>query len=278
LIAPAAHADRPAGVSPDLRACPACGGQEVRILPRYSTPRWHVAECARCHFVYLRNPPDYSRMAEEFAWEKTKVVEKQRRAEARPAVMKLDQSTRWRLGAFKQKRKDLYRSLFREGRVLDVGCGHGRNIPRPFIPYGIEISKALYEKAAARFAKRGGQAIHGAAAEAITTFSDGYFTGVVLSSVVEHELRPKQLLAHVARVLEKDGKAFIRVPNFGSLNRVVGGSHWCGFRHPDHVNYFTTSSLRSMAAEAGLSMRVLNPVRTPFNDNINAVLTPMAKH
>jgi SAM-dependent methyltransferase len=277
-MTPAAHAEVFAGVSPDLRRCPACDTQKSRVLPRYSTPRWQVAECANCRFVYLRNPPAYDQLVEEFAWERTKVAEKQRRAQTRPTVTKIDQSTRWRLGAFKPKRKDLYRSLFREGRVLDVGCGDGRNIPKPFIPYGIEISKALYEKAAVKFAKRGGEAVHGAAAEAITKFSDGYFTGVVLSSVVEHELKPKTLLTHVARVLEKDGKAFIRVPNFGSLNRVVVGSHWCGFRHPDHVNYFTTHSLRSMAAEAGLAVKLLSPVRTPFNDNINAVLTPMAKH
>jgi SAM-dependent methyltransferase len=278
VIAAGAHADSSAGVMPATRACPACEGQEARILPRYSTSRWQVVECASCRFVFLQNPPVYERMVEEFAWEKTKVVEKERRNESRPVVMQIDRSTRWRLGAFKQKRKDLYRSLFKQGRVLDVGCGGGRNIPKPFVPYGIEISKALYEKAEAKLAKRGGQAIHGAAAEIITTFSDGYFTGVVLSSVVEHELRPKQLLTHVARVLEKDGKAFIRVPNFGSLNRVIAGGHWCGIRHPDHVNYFTTKSLRSMAAEAGLAVQLLNPVRTPFDDNINAVLTPMAKH
>ncbi len=217
-------------------------------------------------------------MVEEFAWEKTRVVERQRRKEARPTLMQIDRGTRWRLGAFKPQRRDLYRSLFKPGRVLDVGCGKGRHVPPPFVPYGIEISKALYEKAAAHMAKRGGQAIHGPASEAIATFPDRYFSGVVLSSVVEHELRPLQLLSHVARVLEKDGKAYIRLPNFGSFNRVLGGGHWCGFRHPDHVNYFTTNSLRSMAADAGLAMKLLHPIRTPFDDNINAILTPMAKH
>ncbi len=277
MIAAAAHADVSAGVAPEMRACPACGGRESRALPRYSTPRWQIVECANCRFVFLRNPPVYERMVEEFAWEKTKVVEKKRRKEARPAVIKLDQSTRWRLGAFKQKRKVFYRSLFKPGRVLDVGCGEGRISPRSFIPFGIEISKALYEKAAANMAKRGGRAIHGPAAEAITTFPDGYFSGVILSSVVEHELRPLQLLSHVARVLEKDGKAYIRVPNFGSLNRLLTGGHWCGLRHPDHVNYFTTNSLRGMAADAGLAVKLLHPVRIPFDDNINAILTPVAK-
>jgi SAM-dependent methyltransferase len=278
LNATALHAEISTGVAPGMRACPACGAQETRILSRYSTSRWQVAECSACKFVFLRNPPAYEKLVEELAWEKTKVVEQKRREVTRPAITRIDQSTRWRLGAFKRRRPDLYRLLFKPGRVLDVGCGEGRNVPKPFVPFGIEISKALYDKAVVNMAKRGGQAVHGAAAEAIATFPDRYFSGVILSSVVEHEVRPAELLTHVARVLEADGKAFIRVPNFGSLNRLVGGAHWCGFRHPDHVNYFTTHSLRGMAAKAGLTVKLLNPIRTPFDDNINAVLSPMARH
>jgi hypothetical protein len=62
------------------------------------------------------------------------------------------------------------------------------------------------------------------------------------------------------------------VPNFGSVNRLVTGPKWCGFRHPDHVNYFTVASLRRMAAESGMSLRLLNPIRLPLDDNINGVL------
>ena len=122
-------------------------------------------------------------------------------------------------------------------------------------------------------AARGGEAVHGAAAEAIARFPDRFFTGVIMSSVVEHEAQPRTLLAHVARVLVDDGSAFIRVPNFGSLNRSINGGKWCGFRHPDHVNYFTVATLRRMAAECGLKVRLLNPIRLPFDDNINAVLS-----
>ena len=103
-----------------------------------------------------------------------------------------------------------------------------------------------------------------------------FFSGVIMSSVAEHEKQPKTLLAHVARVLEDGGTAYIRVPNFGSVNRVVMGAKWCGFRHPDHVNYFTVATLRRMAAECGLGVRLLNPIRLPFDDNINALLRKSA--
>ena len=260
------------------RACPQCGGNAVKALPRYSTEEWHVVACNACGFVFLHNPPAYSLLVDEFAWEKTAPAETERRQAARPAIMWVDGKTRWRLTLFRRSRRDLYRRLFRPGRVLDVGCGGFVAPPEPFIPYGIEISRALYDKAAPLMAARGGMAVHGPAAEAIATFADGFFSGVILSSVVEHEAQPKRLLAEVARVLEKDGSAYIRVPNFGSINRMVNGGGWCGFRHPDHVNYFTLASLRRMAGDCGLAVRLLHPIRLPVDDNINAVLTKATVH
>lgn len=254
------------------RACPQCAGREVSPLPAYSTPEWRVVRCNACGFVFLHNPPEYESLAEDFAWEKTAPAETKRRKADRPFLMALDRSTRWRLHLFSRSRKDLYRSLFGPGRVLDVGCGGGAGPPEPFVPYGIEISKALYERSAPLMRARGGDVIHGAAAEVIVQFSDAFFTGVILSSVLEHEARPKLLLGEVARVLAPGGRAYVRVPNFGSINRVVNGGKWCGFRHPDHVNYFTVASLRRMAGDAGLSLKLLHPLRLPVDDNINGVL------
>lgn len=258
------------------RACPQCGGHLVTPLPAYSTAEWHVVRCNACGFVFLRNPPRYESLVEDFAWEKTVPAEVKRRKASRPLLMWLDSRTRWRLHLFGRDRDELYRRLFRPGRVLDVGSGGGAGAPEPFVPYGIEISQVLYERSATAMRARGGDVIHGPAAEAIADFPDGFFTGVILSSVLEHEVQPKRLLGEVARVLEAGGKAYVRVPNFGSINRVVNGGKWCGFRHPDHVNYFTVASLRRMAADCGLGLRLLHPIRLPVDDNINAVLEKQA--
>ena len=185
----------------------------------------------------------------------------------------LELRTRWRLTLFRRPPSELYRSLFRPGRVLDVGCGASISVPEPYVPYGIEISKGLFDQVAPKMAARGGAALHGPAAVAIKSHPDGFFSGVILRSVAEHEKQPAQLLVETARVLQPDGAAYIRVPNFGSLNRRVTGADWCGFRYPDHVNYFTVESLSRMASEAGLKLRVLRPLTMAFNDNINAVLT-----
>ncbi len=264
--------DGQAGALAPARTCPHCAGLATRPLERYSTAQWHVVACAACGFVYLGNPPDYAALEEDLAWEKTSAMETERRAQRRPVLARLELQTRWRHGLFRKPRSEFYATLFPVGRVLDVGCGSSISVAEPYIPYGIEISRALYEAVAPRMAERGGSAVHGPAAEAIASFPDGFFSGVILRSVVEHEMNPATLLSHTARVLQADGAAYLRVPNFGSINRRVAGADWCGFRHPDHVNYFTLDSLGRMVAGAGLSMTLLHPLSLPFDDNLNVVL------
>jgi SAM-dependent methyltransferase len=254
------------------RSCPQCGAGEAHLLRRYSTDAWHVAACDACRFVYLRNPPAYDRLTAEFAWEKTSEAEAERRRRRRP-MRRFEESVLWplrrRVGP---TRGELYRKLFRPGRVLDVGCAEGDTIPEPFIPFGIEISRAYFERANARMSTRGGRVVHGGGAIAIAEFPPRYFTGVILRSVLEHEVEPIALLKGVERVLDEGGVAYVRVPNFASPNRLITGRAWCGIRHPEHVNYFTPRSLVRMAAAAGLTLRQLHPLRV-FDDNINALLT-----
>jgi predicted SAM-dependent methyltransferase len=98
-----------------------------------------------------------------------------------------------------------------------------------------------------------------------------------MRSFLEHEVQPQVLLNGVFRILQPDGVAFVKVPNYGGLNRRVMGRSWCGFRYPDHVNYFTLNSLRAMAFKAGFSLRLLNPLNLALDDNIHALLRKPAQ-
>jgi predicted SAM-dependent methyltransferase len=92
-------------------------------------------------------------------------------------------------------------------------------------------------------------------------------------SYLEHEANVARVLDGAFRALKPGGAVFVRVPNFGSVNRRVIGPKWCGFRYPDHVNYFTLSSLRQVAARAGFETRLVNRLNLWFDDNIQVLLT-----
>lgn len=253
------------------RDCPACGASAASPRPEFSRGPWRVVACEGCGFVYLRNVPDYSRLVEEFAWEKTWAAEKVRRKSEDRAFRALDKATdfRWK---FRSNAGERYRQVFGQGRVLDVGCGAGDVLPEPLIPYGIELSAGLFAEADPKMRARGGYALLGPAIEKLEAFDEGFFDGVLMSSILEHDMNPKALLAGVRRVLKPGGKLYLKLPNFGSSNRRVMGGKWCGFRYPDHVNYFTVPQLERMARDADYEFEQLNRF-APFSDNMHVLLT-----
>lgn len=256
-----------------LRACPACDHAGTRELREYSQDQWRVVSCDACNFVFLHNAPSYDRLKSELAWEKTFVSHAKRVKRQYPILTWLDQKTRWRLHMFRADENEEYRRMFPPGAVLDVGCGSTTRAPEPFTPYGVEISEALAADADKAMRLRGGQCVNAPAVEGVESLPSGHFSGVLLRSFLEHESQPARLLRAVHRVLRDDGVAFVKVPNYGSINRSVMGARWCGFRYPDHVNYFTLASLSGMARNTGFKLRLLNPLNLPLDDNIHVAMT-----
>ena len=253
------------------RSCPSCSGAGCKVLERYSVDHWLVVECSDCGFVYLWNVPDYSRLVDEFAWEKCYEAENRRRMQERGQSKRIAKAFRDILARLSRSGQ-IYQQLFKLGAVLDVGCGAGNSVPAGCTPFGIELSRNLWQESNARMQQRGGYCVHAPAVEGIDTFKPKTFSGVILRSILEHERQPLTLLAKVSRVLRDDGAVFVRVPNYGSLNRRIRGANWCGFRYPDHVNYFTTGSLTDMAAKCDFQLKLLHPLRVAVDDNINGVL------
>ncbi len=253
------------------RDCPACEASQASLIAEYSPDDWQVSSCETCDFVYLKNPPAYEALEEDFAWEKT-YVEKREKTRGSTAFSPLQRAVRKKTRLFTRDRSQKMRGWFSDGHVLDVGCGNGGRIPEPMVPYGIELSRQLHAHADAYMRSRGGYCAFGPGAEAIWDFDEGQFDGIIMNSYLEHETAVMKVLKGAARCLKPDGAIYIRVPNFGSLNRKLIGKTWCGFRYPDHVNYFTLTSLRQVAAAAGFTLSVVNPVTLPIDDNINALL------
>lgn len=262
-----------AALTPNVveRPCEICGSPHSDILTRDAAAPWPLVRCSQCSFVYLQKVPTYAALAADFPWEVTFTAEKQRRSKSRLGW--LDAATRWR--TYPGHALDRYRRrhvLGLTGNVLDVGCGGSCRVPAGPIPFGVEISSALATQAAPAFAARGGSVVHASAVDGIDTFADSFFSAILMRSYLEHEIQPRLVLQKAFRKLASGGKVFVRVPDYGSVNRRVAGKHWCGFRFPDHVNYFTGRSLRRLAESTGFTYRRINWL-SPLDDNIIAILT-----
>ena len=168
-----------AEVEGEIRACPQCGGEAFRALSDYSSPPWQIAECASCTFVYLRNPPDYKYLSSEFCLGENTRGRGRAAESEKPHPHVADGMTRWRAGIYSPGIAGRLKRLFAPGRVLDVGCGSGKKVPEPFIPFGVEISEALSREADDHMRARGGRAIHAPAVDGVREFPDRYFTGIL---------------------------------------------------------------------------------------------------
>ncbi|XZE54634.1 hypothetical protein SH139x_000608 [Planctomycetaceae bacterium SH139] len=82
----------------------------------------------------MQNPPDYSRLESEFAWEVTALAEKQRRRQAEPVISRISllaKHTKYRLFPKRNRFFTLASAHLPTTmsaapiRLLDIGCGMG---------------------------------------------------------------------------------------------------------------------------------------------------------
>jgi len=257
------------------RVCEICGSGSSNRIETYCFGEWPLVKCTACDFVYLKSVPAYEVLSTEFAWEKQRAIEAKRRQQS--AWGAFDAATRWRLQIGKLIDDRILKSArHRGGNTLNIGCGGGCGpVPPGEVPYGIEISEALASRAVPEFKARGGAVFHGPAVDGLDAFEGIGFSAVYMRSYLEHEAQPRLVLQKSFDRLLPGGTVHLRVPNYGSPNRVVMGRRWCGFRFPDHVNYFTSKSLRQLAENIGFDYAHHNRWSL-FDDNLIVVLTKPA--
>lgn len=257
------------------RGCPLCDADNRAVAPtRYSRLPWLIKQCGQCAMHYLENPPGYAALEQEYAWERTSTVEAVERRRREPWLHRLGAVARG-ISPGQLMRPKIARLVDRfvgQGRLLDVGCGKGRVgviVGPAYVPFGIEISRQLAEQADGNFRAQGGRVVQSDALQGLPTFGRDFFDGVVMKAFLEHETAPRDVLVAACLAMRPGAALIIKVPNFASLNRHLRQRRWCGFRYPDHVNYFTPGSIVRLLVSTGFEIaRFKLTDRWPTNDNL----------
>ncbi len=152
---------------------------------------------------------------------------------------------------------DLLRRHAAVGTTLDIGCGCGEVLDvlrsETFACEGVEPSAEATAQARAA-----GHTVHQGTVAELADQADkrGRFTATVMLNVLEHVRDPIGFLQDSLRLLNSDGLLIIRVPNdftpFQAAAWQATGSRrrWWVAR-PDHINYFSFASLRSLLDSLG---------------------------
>lgn len=252
--------------------CPVCGSSSYSLF--FESGQWTVVRCNDCEMVYLQDPPDYVELVRNYGWKESFLKRQNKRHRHRPVRNLLKKIHRPIKKVRKKNRlADLIRFSNMKGKVIDLGSGNGRRViealPLSVEPYGIEIEESSACRCDKAFRERGGACWAMPVMEKLPQMEPQEMNGAILSSYLEHEAHPVQVLDALARVLGDDAPVIIKVPNHASLNRVFCGRKWCGYRFPDHVNYFTPETLGKLLNKCGFQVFRCNFWdRFPFSDNL----------
>jgi len=102
---------------------------------------------------------------------------------------------------------------------------------------------------------------------------DGSFDFILLDNVLEHVESPKMMLLEISKLLSKDGKLLVIVPNRHDVRRISKRWRLKNFWIPhDHLSFFRSRDIEAILADSGLKLysrfnygsRVLRAVKRVF--------------
>lgn len=248
------------------RTCPLCDNKKVNLF--LNNGEWDIVRCVACKFVFLKQDISYQELESKFHWEESLSRERARRDRF------------WLRKAIHNFRKKISKpqpvkqfAITREfitpgGSILEIGCGDGKFLElckNSYSVYGIDISKDQVDRAREKI---GPERVYLQPSGEIE-LQKSFYDGILLFSLLEHEIKPIKLLNSCFHSLKANGTLIIKVPNYGGIGRKITGKRWSGFRFPDHMNYFTKGSLARLLKMVDFNKIVFPKLRNHFlNDSI----------
>jgi SAM-dependent methyltransferase len=227
-----------------LRAtrCPACGGD--RVARRFDNPvGFRFAVCGEDGAVYMDPAPTeetlqrlYNDDAYAFNW-----------LGEPGAAIRIAPSQATDLAALLR----LMGGGRGRGRLLDVGCATGGFLlsaaAAGFTVSGVELSEAV-----ARVARAQGIEVTTGRLQDLP--GEARFDVITMLQLIEHTVRPDQLLGEARRLLAPGGLLYLDTPNIDSASFAYLGRHHIHVSSFGHVSLFGKASLEALARRCGFEL------------------------
>lgn len=202
-------------------ACSVCSSSRLNSLSTYR--RAHLMRCRDCGLIFAGRDPTDAELADNYGGYS--------RANYDSPITR--QRYRELLDGFERYRKT--------NRILDMGCGIGFFLEeaqrRGWEAHGSEFEFRALEINRAK----GLRCVQ--APVTIDTFRPGSFDVITAFEVVEHLRDPRAEAAVIAHALRPGGLFYCTTPNFASLSRRLLRGRWSIVSYPEHLTYFTPSTL-----------------------------------
>lgn len=172
-----------------------------------------------------------------------------------PWLSRLMVALSWRRDQGVVPDREWWAKLAPGGAALEIGCGHG-NLMEVYAPLMDSAIGVEPDDSARAVACANGLTVYPGTAENLPDeVRAGRYDLIVISHVLEHCLDPVAALQNAAELLSPGGVLMLETPNSKAIAQEIKGNVWHWLDVPRHVHFFTETSLRTLAARAGLSVK-----------------------
>jgi 2-polyprenyl-3-methyl-5-hydroxy-6-metoxy-1,4-benzoquinol methylase len=237
--------------------CPVCGSSDIHPLltakdHSVSGEEFVIWQCQSCTLRFTQDVPDESSIGPYY--QSQDYISHSNTSKG--LLNKLYQAVRkFTLG---QKSGLVISHTTNHGRILDIGAGIGAFLNemkgKGWDIEGIEPDYGARQQAKNLFA------IDLKPTPELQHIPHDSFDAITLWHVLEHVESLQDYVALLKQLLKKNGKIFIAVPNYSSLDADLYGNRWAAYDVPRHLYHFTPRSIEVLVQKHGMKIIARKPM------------------
>lgn len=239
-------------------SCPACNSGNIRevftvkdhTVSGYLFPIW---ECSDCQLRFTQDIPD-----ENFIGEFYKSEEYISHTDKAPGLInRIYRIVRKKTLRGKRKLVNRLTGLTK-GELLDIGSGTGAFV-NEMMKNGWKVTGLEPDPDARKVAKQSYD-LKLEHTDQLKTMTNESFDAITLWHVLEHVHDLHQYLEKLRNLIKKDGRIFIAVPNYRSMDSAIYQDNWAAYDVPRHLYHFSPASMKKLLEKHQLKLLHQKPM------------------
>ncbi len=231
--------------------CPVCDSSAINPLltakdHSVSKEEFVIWQCADCSLRFTQDVPDESSIAPYY--QSSEYISHSNTDKG--LVNKLYQ--RVRKYTLQQKASLIIRNTSPKGNLLDIGAGIGA-FPAEMKSKGWDIT-GIEPDEGARAQSKKLFGLHLLPTSSLYQLPPHSFDAITLWHVLEHVQSLHEYVKQLKSLLKANGKIFIAVPNYQSLDADTYRNNWAAYDVPRHLYHFTPKAMKTLMNKHGLKI------------------------
>jgi 2-polyprenyl-3-methyl-5-hydroxy-6-metoxy-1,4-benzoquinol methylase len=237
--------------------CPVCGSSDIHPIltakdHSVSGEEFVIWQCQSCTLRFTQDVPDENSIGSYYQSQDYISHSNTNKG----LLNKLYQAVRkFTLG---QKSGLVISHTTQKGRILDIGAGIGAFLnemkQKGWDIEGVEPDYGARQQARNLFA------IDLKPTPDLNHLPHGTYDAITLWHVLEHVEPLQDYVAQLKKLLTPNGRIFIAVPNYTSLDADLYGNRWAAYDVPRHLYHFTPRSIEVLVEKHGMKIITRKPM------------------